>query len=329
MHYDKGFDATSIIGEHDRLIKEMIKARCGPNTSFINTTWIEKDNDLKALLSSNPDKIVCYSGPDWENRLCRAKANEAISRHPNVTRFGNYNGDHYFSFWLDFVYEHWDKYNNPDVIDMKNNDIKKLYMCLNRKPHEHRILLVKNLIERGLEDYGYLSLGKFDNPWDYKGLSVPITLDKDVTNEEGDHAVAGDAGGITNDITSLGLRSNWNSHFLNIVSETTIHTDVFLSEKIFKPIIGMRPFIVLGDNNVYNILHSWGIDTFDDLFGEGYKHQYHTERIKWICNVIQNYKKRKDLKELLIELTPRLEHNKKMLLRAAKKNRKFLEEVKF
>ena len=33
--------------------------------------------------------------------------------------------------------------------------------------------------------------------------------------------------------------------------------------------------------------------------------------------------------QLLIELTPRLEHNKKMLLRAAKKNRKFLEEVKF
>jgi len=329
MHYDKGFDATTIIGVHDLTIKEMLKAKCKPGTSFINSTWIERDDDLKALLASNPEKIVCYSGPDWENRVCRSKANDAIGSHPNVVRFGNYDGDHYFSFWLDFVYEHWDKYNNPDCFDMVNNDIKKVYMCLNRKPHMHRVELIKHLSDKNLLDYGYISLGKFDNPWDYKGLPVPITLPVDVKNEEGDHAVAGTAGGITNDITSLGLRSNWNSHFLNIVSETTIHTNVFLSEKIFKPIIGLRPFVVLGDNNVYKILHSWGIDTFDDLFGKGYEHQWHTDRIKWIGNIIQNYKQKKDLKELLISLKPRLEHNKKMLLRAAKKNRKFLEEVKF
>lgn len=329
MHYDKGFDSNTIIGQHDKKIKQQLLSKCGPGVSFINSTWIEKDNDLKALLKSNPKKIVCYSGPDWENRKCRTKANEAIDKHPNVIRFGNYDGDHYWSFWLDFIHDNWYKYQTADVMDMENNDITKVYMCLNRKPHEHRIFLVKHLIARGLQDCGYLSLGKFENPWDYHGIEVPITLKSDVVNKEGDESVAGDAGGITNDITSLGLRSNWNSHFLNIVSETTIHTNVFVSEKVFKPIIGMRPFIVLGDDNVYKILHDWGIDTFDDLFGTGYKHQWHTDRIKWICNVVQNLKQRKDLKELLISLKPRLEHNVKMLQRAAVKNRQFIDKVKF
>jgi hypothetical protein len=65
------------------------------------------------------------------------------------------------------------------------------------------------------------------------------------------------------------------------------------------------------------------------LFGTGYKHQWHTDRIKWICNVVQNLKQRKDLKELLISLKPRLEHNVKMLQRAAVKNRQFIDKVKF
>ena len=46
--------------------------------------------------------------------------------------------------------------------------------------------------------------------------------------------------GITNDINSLGHQDNWNNHFLNVVSETTTYTDVFLTEKTLKTNSGKK-----------------------------------------------------------------------------------------
>ena len=50
-----------------------------------------------------------------------------------------------------------------------------------------------------------------------------------------------------------------------VVTETTIHSDVLLSEKTFKPIIGLRPFLILGDQNLYKKLVEMGFDVFEDM----------------------------------------------------------------
>jgi hypothetical protein len=52
--------------------------------------------------------------------------------------------------------------------------------------------------------------------------------------------------GIPNDIVSLGHLGNWSRHLLNIVTETfyDINRTGFVSEKIYKPIVGCRPFLV-------------------------------------------------------------------------------------
>ena len=319
--YDKGFENDSIIGSHDAHIKNLIKSQLNKHDAFINTTWLEIDKDLIKILKENPNRIICYSGPDWENTVCRKKCYDFIDKHKNVIQIGNSYGKHYFSFWLDFVFNHQQRYQSFDVWDLQK---LKPYMCLNRKPHIHRIELVKEIYDKNLQNNGHLSLGVFPNndiTWDYKGLEVPIKLKKDIKNIKGDYAVAGTAGGITNDITGLGHPDNWNSHFLNIVTETTIHTNVFLSEKIFKPILGMRPFIVLGDDKVYEVLKNWGFDTFDDIVGTGYIGKYYTDRIEWIVEVINNISKDQHLKELLIKLKPRLEDNKKLFKDIALKNR--------
>ena len=80
---------------------------------------------------------------------------------------------------------------------------------------------------------------------------------------------------------------------MNIVSETTTGSQdkgVFISEKTFKPIIGKRPFIVLGDYNLYKKLHDWGIDTFDDILGDGYKEKSPLDRVEWIINTVKELK---------------------------------------
>jgi hypothetical protein len=55
-----------------------------------------------------------------------------------------------------------------------------------------------------------------------------------------------DQNGIANDIMSLGHPDNWSRCFLNVVTETQfdIEKTYFVSEKIYKPIVGCRPFLI-------------------------------------------------------------------------------------
>ena len=54
------------------------------------------------------------------------------------------------------------------------------------------------------------------------------------------------------------------THF-NIVSES-YSTECYAShtEKTLKPIIGSRPFVIYGDEAIYNVLDSFGLETFED-----------------------------------------------------------------
>lgn len=54
--------------------------------------------------------------------------------------------------------------------------------------------------------------------------------------------------------------------YFNIVTETKIHAAnklLFVSEKIYKPIINLQPFIVLGSCGTLGYLRSLGFKTFD------------------------------------------------------------------
>ncbi len=127
---------------------------------------------------------------------------------------------------------------------------------------------------------------------------------------------------MPNDIESLGHPSNWNTHFLNIVTETQFggyDQSIFFSEKTFKPIIGHRPFIILGGSNKYHGLQELGFDTYDDIFGTGYKSREVNDVIKWIIDVLQCLKKTNKV-ALYKKLLPRLEENYNVFLKVAKEN---------
>jgi len=329
--YDKGFDSDrardrqNIIGLHDKRIKQAIISQLQENDTFINSTWIYPEPELTDIIQKSKNesrRVFCYSGPDWDNSYTEHhRSDEKIQNfrfvHNDLSQcdvryIGNRLGKYYFSFWLDFVYTYIEKFETFDPYNLKYPF--KTFMCLNRKPHTHRLFLVRSLERNNLLPYGHVS----------QGGDYVIKLSKDITNEEGDKAVNSDIGGITNDITSLGHEDNWNSHFLNVVTETTDFTNVFITEKTFKPILGRRPFIILGDNNVYSVLKEWGFDTFDDLFGNGYNTPSTEDRIIWITDVIRDLSKQKNLDKLLLSLKPRLENNYKNLLEIAKLNRKSL-----
>ena len=74
--------------------------------------------------------------------------------------------------------------------------------------------------------------------------------------------------GMANDITSLGDLTNWRRHLLNVVTETVFDVDgkYFVSEKIFKPMLGSRPFLLYAPGGGEQWLQDQGFETYLDDF---------------------------------------------------------------
>lgn len=299
--YSRGFK-NNVIGIVDSFIEQNIIKNISKDFVFVNTTWIEKTEELVNILDKSK-VTICYSGPDWENTNCidiRKHAHKIIKENSSdVLHIGNTRGKYYFNFWAEFIRQNSKYFFQKDYLAPPN--FKKAYMCLNRKPHNHRLFLVNLLEKKNLIDYGYVSIFRGKQSLKLNETHIPnINL--------GQNAVVDDID-INNDILSLGDISNWNSHFLNIVTETTVHTDMFISEKTWKPIIGQRPFLILGDYNIYNYLKDIDIDTFDDLFGQWYNDYNWEHRAISIVEIVDNYKN-EDFKKIYKKIKHRLIKNR-------------------
>lgn len=67
---------------------------------------------------------------------------------------------------------------------------------------------------------------------------------------------------------SLGPLDIWNRCFLNVVTETVFDVDQewFVSEKIYKPVIGLRPFLVYAPAGAESWLRHLGMQSYCDDF---------------------------------------------------------------
>ena len=273
-------------------------------------SWHEPSVLVDDIKNLNPDLTVVCSLSDplgpIENLL------ETISGR--VVKFGYINEGIKFDFWALACNKFFRRYN---LEELKPSDFKNVFLNYNRKPHRHRIELVNLLEQNNLTKYGVVTLGNseytiHDSAEDYL--------------EYGSSDVVGDVG-IPNDIYSLGRLDIWNSSFLNVVSETKYEysSNVFISEKIYKPIIGLRPFVVNGSPHIYKWLKEIGFDCFEDIVpvdllssndSNGYKfknHQIICDVIKELCNT--------NLLTLYNSLLPRLINNQRLFYEHANNQR--------
>jgi hypothetical protein len=318
--YSKGF-RNNIIGDVDQYIENIIVSALPADSVFINTTWLEVTDEL--ISTFNKNKVaICYSGPDWENTNCidiRKNAHALIANNfKDVKHIGNTRGKFYFNFWLEFIRQHSKTFFDDSYITTPK--FEKLYMCLNRKPHAHRLFLVDLLEKNNLLSEGYVSVCS---------EKKTIFLNENISDSirYANESVVDDLP-IVNDIISLGDPHYWNSHFINVVTETTIHTDLFISEKTWKPIIGLRPFLILGDYNIYNQLKTYGFDTFDDLFGAWYTDKNWENRAKSIITILKYYKN-EDINKIYKDILKRLIKNRDIFLKITQENLEFLKNGKF
>ena len=179
-------------------------------------------------------------------------------------------------------------------------EFKYDFLCYQRKVNEPRTYIY-NLLKN---KQGMVTIG--DKEFGDVNSNIPYHADL--------HSHYGDLK-VFDDCWSLGNIEIWNQSFLNIISETQqpLESDYpFISEKTFKPIIGLRPFVCFGHPNTSNVLKSQGFETFDEDFGyhptADWKHN-----ADQLANIVDNLDT-----GMFEKLKPKLIHNKHQLKIAAR-----------
>ncbi len=162
----------------------------------------------------------------------------------------------------------------------------KTFNCLNRVNREHREFFIIKLIEAGLHKYGTVSHNKIN--FDYwRGWYTPVeTLD---TAEKLLPFIADDSDFNNNKSMQFNPDLYLNS-WISVVTETHAAEEphnFFISEKTWKPIYAMHPFMVLGHKGTLSRLHEMGYKTFDGLIDESYDQRDFFPRANAIINNLQ------------------------------------------
>jgi len=333
--------ATSFIGEHFNVrdywgrqevyIIEAVKRQVAeqyPDSDnlIINTTWFGPQfnqtswRKYQSLIQTNTkfDKLFWLSSSDpiclVPEQMEQIESSLAVQEQYYLGNFDN--SAYEFNIGSIASYQDFVQY---DVDDLLLKDPKYLFVNYNRKPKPHRINFVQKLKDNNLLDLGIVTLGKNDVGYDITGgKDTDLYLTIDDKPEEytmhGKYNLHTSFGGIPYDVCSLGRLDIWQQHFLNIVSETEFNPwdNIFVSEKTWKPIIGLRPFVINGQLKIYDWLRNNGFRTFNHYFSSPIEGIKEFEIHDSIIAVIQALSKMPASKivSLYNDMLPDLKYNK-------------------
>lgn len=208
------------------------------------------------------------------------------------------------------------KYLNQSVIK-----IDKLFICLNHlltNNRSYRLNLLNELKKNELDNRGYVSAPNLSKDIIKQEVFNPYTRLSDkskrdifnnlyptaqpmILDKYNDLQVA--SADIADYIYSL-------SSLWNIVTETVFYDNkLHLTEKIFKPIVLKRPFMLVSAPGNLKYLKEYGFQTFDKWINEDYDNELDPDiRIKKIVNELSRIKNN-NLEEMYYEMKPVLEFN--------------------
>lgn len=227
-----------------------------------------------------------------------------------------------FSWNFHFINE------KQNVNDFFDSPKEKKFICLNRLTREHRMVLTYELHKRGLVDSAYYSF--FRNVNYVNGLGSELEnithIFRDSTglssvqqfeilnyiNTNVKNLYVDNINPHENKAATL-LTDYINKSYLYVVTETFFYeTEVFLTEKIIKPIITGSPFILVGPAHGLAVLKEFGFKTFSGIIDESYDAIINPKkRMKRLVQIIENFCKKSDseLNDFLQKAKPICEYN--------------------
>jgi len=223
---------------------------------LVNSTWYNRDYhsgvlDFMAQHQVRRVALISFMDP------AIVKSDWFDGTGAEIRSVGYYKGQDEIDVWALIVDRYFDRTLENKIEQWHCSMLDTAFLCYNRKPHWHRRKLFNQLTELNCVQQGILTMG-------HESGIPTVGLRNDVTACDIAPNPGNEQYGIVNDIMSLGPQNIWNRCFLNVVTETVfdVDTEWFVSEKIYKPIIGNRPFLVYAPNGAQSWLRHIGIEPY-------------------------------------------------------------------
>lgn len=227
------------------------------------------------------------------------------------------------SDWMDWFITstHFYKTNPVKVLDRLNPyQVKpKTFDILLGQFREHRTLIYDYINSNHLKDQVLMTYINYQEKisadknsdtwfWEDEGLEI---IDTDLKWTVGQVRYYGQQMSLSQVVPIQA----YNQTAFSLVTETNFASNyVFHTEKIVKPILACRLFIVFGGRHYLKNLHRLGFKTFNNIIDESYDDEPdYQRRGNLICNQIA-YLLQQDQKQVLDAIRPIVEHNKKIML---------------
>ena len=214
--------------------------------------------------------LTCWNEPHWYSG--HANIVDTIIKPGGIpyTLFGQYaqaDNVRYFNFYILVFDSFRTSYSNQELLPQTPS---KLFLNYNRSPRLHRTKLVKQYEEFNLLAHGHVSHVPL-------GGGTTLVIDEQLSNfgelfpsktPTSDEPLFT----VPNDPFSLGDLNIWRDHVIHVVSDGLWVEKpdwlggFMLCEKHWKPILGLRPFLVNGSYDGYLKLKELGFDVFEDQF---------------------------------------------------------------
>ena len=221
------------------------------------------------------------------------------------------------------------------IEDFKVDRIReKKFTCLNGAFRASRIIIVSELFRNGLDKDGYISLlGNYgeappiesDLQPELDNDTIKYFIDKIVPRLPIAVDLEKDVELIEPYIGHSYIHEMYTNSYFNIITETSYNWDsssiidnnIFLTEKTYRPIFGMQPFIVVTNPGFLKFLKSMGFKTFPEFFDESYDEiENPIERMNTIVNEIKKIcsLSLEELHDRYYNIFDKLEHNRNRLI---------------
>jgi hypothetical protein len=287
-----------------------------------------QNNDIKLLFTSIPDPtdiLTFINACNYlKTKLPKEKYHliDSNTRLPDIFTFDFFVEEAVFNKDQNFL----DELNPLGYIseEIHVNELDKFrnkkFLCFNRnidKPH--RISLLYEYLNNNYTDSYFTFLMKTENyakrygeymnnkgiKAEYFNKHIPIELDTQNVSDKSNF-----------NSTNTFKKELFLNSCINLVTETSFErNELFISEKVFKPIINYQPFIVLSAYGYLKKLRSYGFKTFSDFWDESYDYiENPDDRFKKLLQIIRelNSKTIEELNELYKNVKHICIHNKQV-----------------
>jgi hypothetical protein len=266
------FPAHWIYGEYEQslfadVVQQVKEKFANTNNVVLNLTW-DGPQTTQAIqnIDHQVDNLFVVSTVDSVSTLWKTYVNSINAT--KVYHLGNFDSEYQYNFFAIVCADLFKEYRTEDLI---LTDIKYRWISYNRKPYDHRRQFVEalqnhDLLHTGIVTMGrnfpgdprpdlYCSIGERDE--DYVKYGHWYELGTEATPHQ-----------IPHDLFSLHNWHYWQHHFLHIVGCTFPYNEdhLFTNQIDFKPIIGLRPFIINGQTRKYQWWRNQGFRTFESWF---------------------------------------------------------------